>query len=165
MKKIICIFSLVLTAATLMAQKQNQAYIDYINRYKDVAIEEMKNYGIPASITMAQGLLESGAGKSELTRKSNNHFGIKCQKSWTGEKVYYDDDAKHECFRKYDNALQSYEDHSQFLKKNPRYSSLFQLSKTDYKGWAYGLKKAGYANNPRNQELLNGLIDTYELTK
>ena len=163
MKKIICALALQLSVFALMAQTQNKTYLEYIEKHKNVAITEMQNYGIPASITMAQGLLESGAGKSQLTRESNNHFGIKCQKSWTGEKVYHDDDAKHECFRKYNSALESYEDHSQFLRKNPRYASLFQLSKTDYKGWAYGLKKAGYATNPKYAQLLIGLIETYNL--
>lgn len=150
---------------TVVAQAQNKTYLEYIETYKDVAITEMENYGIPASITMAQGLLESGAGRSELTRKSNNHFGIKCGSKWTGGKEYYDDDAKHECFRKYSSALESYEDHSQFLKRNPRYASLFQLSKTDYKGWAYGLKKAGYATNPKYPQLLINLIETYNLSE
>ena len=163
MKKIICALVLQLSAFALMAQTQNKTYLEYIEKYKNVAITEMQNYGIPASITMAQGLLESGAGRSQLTRESNNHFGIKCQKSWTGEKVYHDDDAKHECFRKYNSALESYEDHSQFLRKNPRYASLFQLSKTDYKGWAHGLKQAGYATNPKYAQLLIGLIETYNL--
>lgn len=144
-------------------QKKNQTYLDYITKYKDIAVKEMQNYGIPASITMSQGLLESSAGTSTLTKESNNHFGIKCQKNWTGDKVYFDDDEQGECFRKYDNALDSYEDHSKFLKNNARYSSLFILSKTDYKGWAAGLKNAGYATNPAYADRLIQLIETYHL--
>lgn len=118
---------------------------EYISRWQLFAIEEMNRSGIPASITMAQGLLESGNGNSELSRKSNNHFGIKCKKGWKGKKVYYDDDAKNECFRKYKTVEESYIDHTNFLMNNARYAPLFKLKHTDYKGWAKGLKKAGYA--------------------
>ncbi|MBP5306935.1 MAG: glucosaminidase domain-containing protein [Paludibacteraceae bacterium] len=165
MKRIALLLLLCLSSYCLLAQKQNQAYLDYIEKYKKEAIEGMDRFGVPASITLAQGLLESGAGRSELTKKSNNHFGIKCGRNWTGDKVYYDDDEKHECFRKYASALESYEDHCLFLKRNPRYASLFQLSKTDYKGWANGLKAAGYATNPRYAQLLIGLIEDYDLAK
>ena len=112
-----------------------------------MAIEEMGRSGIPASITIAQGCLESANGNSELSKKSNNHFGIKCKKGWKGKKVYYDDDAKNECFRKYKTVEDSYIDHSNFLMDNPRYSTLFNLEITDYKGWAHGLKNAGYATS------------------
>lgn len=118
---------------------------EYIRRYQLLAIEEMNRSGIPASITMAQGCLESGNGNSELSIKSNNHFGIKCKKGWRGPKVYYDDDRKNECFRKYTTVEESYIDHTNFLMDNPRYANLFKLERTDYKGWARGLKKAGYA--------------------
>lgn len=149
----------------VFGQNKNSQYLAYIEQYKDIAIKEMQNYGIPASITLAQGLLESGAGKSELTIESNNHFGIKCQKNWTGATVYYDDDQKHECFRKYNAAIESYEDHSQFLKKNPRYASLFTLDVKDYKGWANGLKQAGYATNPNYAPLLIKIIEDYGLSE
>ncbi len=136
----------------------------YISQWKDVAIDNMVNHGIPASITLAQGILESGDGNSDLARKSNNHFGIKCHSDWKGKKVYHDDDAKGECFRKYDNARESFADHSAFLKK-PRYAGLFELDITDYKGWAHGLKKAGYATNPKYATRLIELIETSNLTQ
>ena len=123
----------------------------------------MKKYHIPASITLAQGLLESGAGKSTLARKSNNHFGIKCGSDWRGKTVSHDDDARGECFRAYKHPKQSYEDHSKFLAGRPRYASLFKLKITDYKGWARGLKKAGYATNPRYAEQLIDIIELYDL--
>ena len=125
----------------------NQRFQDYFDTYKDVAIEQMLKYHIPASITLAQGVLESGAGRSELTRKANNHFGIKCH-GWTGRKSYHDDDELGECFRAYDSAYESYQDHSVFLTSSQRYSSLFRLKQTDYKGWARGLKACGYATSP-----------------
>jgi hypothetical protein len=127
-----------------------------------LAIEEMIRYRVPASITLAQGILESGAGSSELTRKGNNHFGIKCH-DWTGRTIYHDDDELQECFRAYDNALQSYEDHCKFLRNGQRYRSLFSLPITDYKGWANGLKAAGYATNPRYASQLIGIIELYKL--
>lgn len=144
--------------------KWNSQYQTYINQYKDIAIKEMLRYGIPASITLAQGLLESGAGKSELARKGNNHFGIKCH-GWTGAKTYHDDDESNECFRAYGNALESYEDHSKFLAKSPRYRGLFSLRNTDYKGWAHGLKAAGYATNPVYAQNLIAIIELYKLYK
>ena len=135
----------------------------YINSWKNVAIENMEKFGIPASITLAQGILESGDGNSSLARDANNHFGIKCH-GWKGKKVYQDDDAKNECFRKYKSAAESYADHSQFLQKK-RYEFLFDLEPTDYKAWAKGLKKAGYATNPKYPKLLIGLIEKHDLHK
>ncbi len=136
----------------------------YIEQWGDEAVYQMALYGIPASITLAQGILESGNGNSQLAMKSNNHFGIKCHGQWTGEKVYHDDDAKNECFRAYQNAAESFQDHSEFLKK-PRYESLFVLKPTDYKGWAKGLKKCGYATNPKYASKLVGLIEEYGLER
>ena len=147
-----------------MAQRRNSAYEDYINRYKDIAIELMIKHHIPASITLAQGLLESGAGKSLLTVSSNNHFGIKCHNEWTGRRFYKDDDIKDDCFRVYDNARESFEDHSKFLLR-PRYQSLFSLKTTDYKGWARGLKACGYATNPQYADKLIGIIELYGLNE
>lgn len=138
-------------------------YLDYINKYKDIAIKKMHEYRIPASITLAQGILESGCGTSPLTVEANNHFGIKCHKEWTGMTYTYDDDEKGECFRKYANAEESFNDHSLFLTSRPRYSSLFALDIKDYKGWAYGLKSAGYATNPKYAEMLIRIIEENEL--
>lgn len=143
-------------------QKWNQRYQTYIDQYRDMAIEQMLRNKIPASITLAQGILESGAGNSELVKKGNNHFGIKCH-GWTGRTVHKDDDAKQECFRAYNNAQESFEDHSKFLTKNKRYSQLFSLSITDYKGWARGLKACGYATNPNYAPMLINLIELYKL--
>lgn len=134
----------------------------YIYMYKAIAMEEMGTYGIPASITLAQGILESSSGNSELTRKSNNHFGIKCH-DWKGDRVYHDDDLLQECFRKYKNPNYSFRDHSLFLKNRPRYSKLFDLSIDDYKGWSHGLKAAGYATDPAYPKKLIGIIERYEL--
>lgn len=136
---------------------------EYIQRYQVLAIEEMNRSGIPASITMAQGCLESADGNSELSKKSNNHFGIKCKSNWRGKKVYYDDDAKNECFRKYKTVEDSYIDHTNFLMNNPRYASLFNLQSTDYKGWARGLKKAGYATSKTYANNLIDIIETHKL--
>lgn len=147
----------------LQAQTRSKQYEDYIKKYRELAVEEMRRYHIPASITLAQGLLESGAGQSTLARKSNNHFGIKCGSDWSGKTVRHDDDARNECFRAYKYPRQSYEDHSKFLAGRPRYASLFKLKITDYKGWARGLKKAGYATNPRYAEQLIGIIELYDL--
>jgi LysM repeat protein len=137
----------------------------YIEQYKDIAIKKMKEYRIPASITLAQGILESGSGNSRLAREANNHFGIKCHKDWTGKTIYMDDDEKDECFRKYPKAEDSYNDHSLFLTQRGRYSFLFDYKTTDYKSWAHGLKKAGYATNPKYPELLIRLIDKYDLSQ
>ncbi len=144
---------------------QRSAYDVYIDTYKALAVEQMNRYGIPASITLAQGLLESSAGKSELSRKANNHFGIKCGSGWTGPYVLRDDDARGEKFRAYNSPRESYEDHSVFLTSKSRYAFLFKYKKTDYKSWAHGLKKAGYATNPHYAHLLIKLIRRYELDK
>lgn len=163
MKRFVLLLLSVLVSSVSIAQMRwNQAYQQYINQYKDLAIHEMLRYGIPASITLAQGLFESSAGRSELSVKGNNHFGIKCH-GWEGRGTYHDDDEKGECFRAYDNVLQSYEDHSRFLKDNSRYASLFRLSRTDYQGWAYGLKACGYATNPRYAQKLIEIIQLYRL--
>ena len=138
---------------------------EYIQTYKDIAIREMKTHKIPASITLAQGLLESGAGNSALAREAKNHFGIKCHKGWEGDTYIMDDDAKDECFRKYRNAEESFKDHSDFLSGRSRYAALFDLEITDYRGWAKGLKAAGYATNPKYAQLLIDRIDLYDLTK
>lgn len=144
--------------------KWNQAYQTYINQYKDLAIEQMLRYRIPASITLAQGLFESAAGKSDLVKQGNNHFGIKCH-SWTGPTQYHDDDARGECFRVYTDAKESYEDHSLFLARQPRYARLFSLGNSDYKGWAYGLKSCGYATNPQYASKLIQIIELYKLNQ
>lgn len=136
----------------------------YIERYKAVAIQEMNTYGIPASITLAQGLFESANGNSDLARMANNHFGIKCGNSWTGKSYYKNDDAENECFRVYSSPEESYRDHSKFLKRK-NYTALFDLDKTDYKGWAKGLKKAGYATNPNYPTLLINIIERYNLSQ
>jgi flagellum-specific peptidoglycan hydrolase FlgJ len=138
---------------------------NYIKEYRDIAKEEMLQYGIPASITLAQGILESGAGAGELTLKANNHFGIKCHKGWEGDSVYHDDDELGECFRKYTDPKYSYRDHSLFLTQRSRYQDLFKLRKDDYKGWAKGLRKAGYATDPKYPEKLIGIIERYNLEK
>ena len=153
---------LLCSPALLSAQSTSQAYWSYINQYKVWAIEQMKQYRIPASITLAQGLLESNAGRSTLATKANNHFGIKVSGSWTGPYVLRDDDAPNEKFRKYKSARDSYIDHSKFL-QGRRYQSLFQLSLTDYKGWARGLKACGYATNPAYAEMLIRTIEVYNL--
>lgn len=163
------IFSLFLLSVSLFEGHSqniswNKSYQDYFDLYDDVAVEQMQKYGIPASITLAQGVLESGAGKSDLARKGNNHFGIKCN-GWTGRKTYHDDDELQECFRAYDNAYQSYVDHSVFLKSSPRYSRLFELKQTDYKGWAKGLKACGYATSPTYAQKLINIIELYQLYK
>jgi LysM repeat protein len=141
----------------------NEDIVKYINQYADIAINEMVRTGVPASIKIAQGILETQAGKSKLVLESNNHFGIKCKSNWDGPKVYHDDDAQGECFRKYKDAISSYKDHSDFLKLQPRYASLFELDADDYKGWAWGLKKAGYATNPIYAETLIKFIEEYQL--
>jgi len=140
----------------------NKSYSDYFNTWGEVAVQQMIQYRIPASITLAQGVLESGAGKSELARKANNHFGIKCN-GWRGRKSYHDDDERNECFRAYDNAYQSYVDHSVFLTSSQRYRRLFDLKRTDYKGWAKGLKACGYATSPTYATRLIEIIETYQL--
>ena len=163
MKKLKLFLILIISCLTLQSQTRNKQYEDYIKKYRELAVEEMKKYHIPASITLAQGLLESGAGQSTLARKSNNHFGIKCGSDWTGKTVSHDDDARGECFRAYKHPKESFEDHSKFLAGRSRYASLFKLKITDYKGWARGLKKAGYATNPRYADQLIGIIELYGL--
>jgi flagellum-specific peptidoglycan hydrolase FlgJ len=152
-------------------QKRNKAAIaayksftslEYIERFKAIAIQEMNQYGIPASITLAQGLFESGSGNSELAKVANNHFGIKCGSNWAGESYYKDDDNVNDCFRVYNNPEESFRDHSEFLKKK-NYARLFELDKNDFKGWAYGLKAAGYATNPKYPQLLLNIIEKYSL--
>ncbi|MDO5447255.1 MAG: glucosaminidase domain-containing protein [Prevotellaceae bacterium] len=166
-KKLALIILLLMHMLNVCAQnlRQNARYLEYIEKYRDIAVEQMKEHRIPASITMAQALLESGAGQSELTRKANNHFGIKCGNDWVGPTSHHDDDALQECFRAYKNARESYEDHSFFLTSKRRYASLFNLKITDYKGWARGLKAAGYATSPVYADNLIRIIETYELYK
>lgn len=142
---------------------QDISEISYIQKHALLAVEEMENYKIPASITLAQGILETGGGQSRLAEQANNHFGIKCKKEWTGETIYHDDDALGECFRKYNNVRESYRDHSKFLAERPYYRKLFDLKLTDYKGWAHGLKKAGYATNPRYAYILISKIENNNL--
>lgn len=144
-------------------QNLNSFTLDYIDKYKSIAIKKMIEHDIPASITLAQGILESGNGRSELARRANNHFGIKCHKGWKGKKVYHDDDKRNECFRKYNNPEGSFEDHSLFLTTRSRYSFLFDLRKDNYKAWAKGLKKAGYATDRKYPSKLIGFIETYHL--
>src|SRR5574344_768989 len=163
--RIILLVVLCAFAFSAQAQRRNQRYQEYIERYSPLAVEQMRVHKIPASITLAQGLLESGAGYSELARKSNNHFGIKCGGRWSGPSVRHDDDARQECFRAYGNPVESYEDHSLFLKRGARYAFLFDLDITDYKGWARGLKKAGYATDPSYANRLITIIEDYELYK
>jgi LysM repeat protein len=157
------LFLIIVQLIYFFALAQKNTPIDYINLYAKKAQIEMQRSGVPAAITLAQGILESESGNSELALKSNNHFGIKCKTEWQGEKVYHNDDARGECFRKYETVEQSYVDHSDFLKKNPRYASLFLLDVTDYKGWAKGLKKAGYATNPIYAQQLIDVIEKYAL--
>lgn len=163
--KILFFFIILLNSVEVQAQKKNPRYTEYIHQYAPLAVHHMKTDKIPASITLAQGLLESGAGTSQLARKSNNHFGIKCGGNWKGKTVRHDDDARQECFRAYKNPKESYEDHSLFLKRGARYAFLFDLSITDYKGWARGLKKAGYATDPSYANRLITIIEDYELYK
>lgn len=144
------------------AQYTEKDILNYIDTYHQLAIQKMKDYGIPASITLAQGILESAAGTSDLAREANNHFGIKCHSTWEGKSFYKDDDAKNECFRSYTSVEQSYDDHSAFLKRE-RYTSLFNLKITDYKSWAKELKKCGYATDPHYDNRLIDLIEKYEL--
>lgn len=160
------ILTLIFLFASLFvqAQRTNQAFWSYIDKYKGWAIEQMNQYGIPASITLAQGLLESNAGRSTLATQANNHFGIKVGSSWTGPYVLRDDDARNEKFRKYKSARESYVDHSKFL-QGKRYQGLYKLGKTDYKGWARGLKAAGYATNPNYADALIRTIEMYNLNQ
>ncbi len=161
MKKLSIVTTLLLLTGFLYAQRITPE--QYVNTYKNLAIAEMKRTGIPASVTLAQGLLETESGNSELVQKSNNHFGIKCKSTWTGESVTHTDDAPNECFRKYNKPEESYRDHSDYLSTSPRYASLFKLDAADYRGWCYGLKKCGYATNPRYPQILMGNIEKYNL--
>lgn len=145
------------------ARYNTTLYTNYISQYKEIAVREMEMFHIPASICLAQGILESGCGMSELAMNANNHFGIKCHKEWTGPTYMMDDDEKQECFRVYENPEQSYIDHSQFLTTRDRYAGLFKLDITDYKGWARGLKSAGYATNPEYANILIRIIEANEL--
>ena len=162
MKKLALLLTLLFPLG-LLAQKITPE--EYIQTYKDIAMREMRDHKIPASITLAQGLLESGAGNSALAREAKNHFGIKCHKGWDGDTYIMDDDEKDECFRKYDNAEESFVDHSLFLTTRSRYAALFDLDITDYEGWAKGLKAAGYATNPKYAQLLIDRIKLYDLSK
>lgn len=166
MKRTLTIFLLICTLALTasLADSRKSPQSVYIERYAELAVEEMYRSGVPASITLAQGLLESRYGQSELAVKGNNHFGIKCH-NWNGEGIYHDDDRKGECFRKYDSAEESFRDHSDFLRYRDRYRFLFDLDPTDYKGWAHGLKKAGYATDSKYSQKLISLIEEFELYK
>ena len=162
----ILILLLILTGINpelVKAQRKLSSYEAYISKYSDLAIEHQKKYKIPASITLSQGLLESGAGQSSLARQSNNHFGIKCHSDWRGGRVYHDDDLRGECFRKYDQVEDSYTDHSKFIAFRPRYSVLFDLDLKDYKGWAKGLQHGGYATDRAYANKLIKVIEDYEL--
>lgn len=160
MKKLLLLACL---PVSLLVNAQREKAEAYINTYRELAIEEMIRTGVPASITLAQGILESQSGESDLAKTSNNHFGIKCKTEWTGPKTYHDDDEKGECFRVYPSVADSYKDHSDFLKTRPNYAFLFKLDPTDYVGWANGLKKAGYATSPTYPQKLLKLIDDYQL--
>ena len=159
---VVVVLVLSLSHAAAQSSKWNAQYQQYIDQYKDCAIEQMLKWKVPASITLAQGLLESGAGKSRLAVKGNNHFGIKCH-GWKGGAIYHDDDARGECFRAYASAFDSFEDHSRFLASGQRYQKLFKLKMTDYHGWAKGLKAAGYATNPKYAQQLIDVIQLYKL--
>jgi hypothetical protein len=163
MKKLILLSFLFSFFSHAYTQSKRMTRNEYITQFSEWAVKEMKQTGIPASITLAQGCLESDDGNSLLAREANNHFGIKCHSTWTGEKMYQDDDEKGECFRKYPNAKESFIDHSEFLAKTKRYSSLFQLDPYDYKAWARGLKDAGYATNPKYPEYLIKIIEDNKL--
>ena len=165
MKIHIKLYTILLLAAIVtsnFAHAQNNVRQEYIRKYRDLAVEQMDKYGIPASITLAQACLESANGTSRLAVKANNHFGIKC-KEWNGKKIYHNDDERGECFRKYRNVEESYRDHSEFLKNGLRYQSLFDLKPTDYKAWAHGLKAAGYATDPKYAYLLIEIIEENKL--
>ena len=165
MKKtvVILLFALAGVVSVAAATKVRQTREEYVERYKAIAIAHMERYGIPASITMAQGILESDSGNSYLSNSSNNHFGIKCKKHWTGDRVYHDDDAKGECFRAYPSVEASYQDHADFLDQSPRYDSLFTYQSDDYRSWARGLKAAGYATAPDYAERLVNIIESMKL--
>lgn len=161
--QLIFFLSFIFISSHLFAQSGVRTYEIYIEQYSDLAIEHMDRYKIPASITLAQGILESGAGMSDLARRSNNHFGIKCHRGWSGGRVFAADDTPNDCFRSYKNVDDSYQDHSEFLVGGSRYKNLFELSITDYKGWARGLQKSGYATDRAYANKLIKLIEDYEL--
>ena len=161
MKKSV-IIALAVMALPLMAQKQNQTYLDYIEQWKETAVQQQMDYGVPAAITMAQALLESSAGQSELALNARNHFGIKCTSDWFGGVYYYDDDSRGECFRQYADAYESFKDHSLFLKR-PRYATCFEIAVEDYEGWAHRLKACGYATDPGYASKLIKIIEDYRL--
>ena len=154
---------LVLLVLGVTIQAQSDREVEYVQKHAYLAVQEMEIYKIPASITLAQGILETGGGQSRLAEQAKNHFGIKCKKEWTGETITHDDDAIGECFRKYNSVQESYRDHSKFLAERPFYKKLFNLKLTDYKGWAHGLKKAGYATNPRYGYILISKIENLNL--
>ncbi|MFM7838614.1 MAG: glucosaminidase domain-containing protein [Chitinophagaceae bacterium] len=163
MKRFAGIAIALLWCADVLQAQQNPYVLDYIEHYKQLAMQEMMRSGVPAAITLAQGIHESESGKSMLASRSNNHFGIKCRPTWEGEKVYHDDDARQECFRSYPSVEDSYRDHSDFLRNGQRYAFLFQLKPVNYKAWAHGLKKAGYATNRKYAHILIDLIEEYQL--
>uniref|UniRef100_UPI0039A405EA glucosaminidase domain-containing protein n=1 Tax=Ornithobacterium rhinotracheale TaxID=28251 RepID=UPI0039A405EA len=160
MKKLFLAFALVAFAATSFAQDRD---VEYVKKYALLAVQEMNRYQIPASITLAQGIIETAGGQSRLAEQAFNHFGIKCKENWTGGRIYHDDDARGECFRKYNKVEDSYRDHSKFLAERPYYKKLFELPLTDYRAWAYGLRKAGYATNPRYAQMLISKIEKLNL--
>lgn len=151
--------------ATSNVKVTTEVVLKYIDDFKDIAKDNMRQHGIPASITLAQGILESGVGQGSLSKRANNHFGIKCHKEWTGPSVRHDDDSAQECFRKYDDPADSYRDHSLFLTTRSRYASLFDLPKDDYKAWAKGLRAAGYATDTKYPDKLISLIERYQLNQ
>ena len=161
---------LVSSCSSLKQTTNNESSVEekiniYIKKYAPAATKNMRFFKIPASITLAQGILESGYGEGTLAKNANNHFGIKCHKDWKGKSIKHDDDEKNECFRSYKNPLRSYRDHSLFLVDRDRYSSLFKLNRKDYKGWAIGLKAAGYATDPKYADKLISLIERFKLTR
>ena len=163
MKRIVIAIFCFIQLQSIFAQRITVS--NYIDSFKLIAMSEMQRSGVPAAITLAQGILETESGNSVLVKKSNNHFGIKCKAEWKGEKVYHDDDENGECFRKYDSAIQSYKDHSDFLRNRSHYAFLFSLDPLDYKGWSYGLKKAGYATNPSYPQILIKAIEDNNLNQ
>lgn len=164
------IIILVSSCSSLKQTTNNESSVEdkiniYIKKYAPAATKNMRFFKIPASITLAQGILESGYGEGTLAKNANNHFGIKCHKDWKGKSIKHDDDEKNECFRSYKNPLRSYRDHSLFLVDRDRYSSLFELNRKDYRGWALGLKAAGYATDPKYADKLISLIERFKLTR
>jgi LysM repeat protein len=168
MNRVFAFISILLICHGMHAQPQpsrRKTITQYIELYKGDAIKDMMKMGVPASITLAQGILESESGNSDLALEARNHFGIKCHKEWTGETFHKDDDEKNECFRKYNSVLESFDDHSRFLRERSRYAFLFDFELSNYKKWAYGLKQAGYATNPRYAEMIINLIEKYDLSR